>query len=149
MRNNNDKYKVWNPKKYLILFICLILCCIIFITTTISASEPLILRIGVYENPPKIFTDSEGNVSGFWPDIIEYITLREGWQIEWVWGTWTQCLERLKNEGIDLMPDVSFTEQRSKQYIFSEEIVLVSWTRIYARKGAHIETILDLEDKKI
>jgi len=116
---------------------------------TVSASEPLTLKVGVYENPPKIFTDDEGNPSGFWPDIIKYIASQEGWQIEWVWCIWPQCLEKLENNEIDLMPDVSFTEPRSKKYTFSQEIVLVSWTRIYARKEANIETILDLEGKKI
>ncbi len=105
--------------------------------------------MGVYENPPKIFTDNKGNALGFWPDIIEYIALQEGWQIEWVWCIWSQCMEKLENNEIDIMPDVGFTEARSKKYAFSQEIVLVSWSRIYTGKGANIETILDLEGKKI
>jgi PAS domain S-box-containing protein len=47
------------------------------------------------------------------------------------------------------MPDVSFTEPRSKRYAFSQETVLMSWTRIYARKGVNIQSIIDLEGKKI
>jgi len=148
MRKENNN-KDWNLKKYLILFICLILFYIILIPTAVSASEPITLSVGVYENQPKIFTDDKGSASGFWPDIINYIALKEGWKIEWVRGTWAQCSERLENGEIDLMPDVSFTEPRSKKYAFSRETVLVSWTRIYARKGAGIQSILDLEGKKI
>ena len=149
MIDKNDKNKCWNLKKHLILAICLILFYIIFIAPTVSANKPLSLKVGVYENPPKIFTGDKGNALGFWPDIIEYIALQEGWQIEWVWCIWSQCMEKLENKEIDLMPDVAFTEPRSKKYTFSKEIVLVSWSRLYARKGANIETILDLEGKKI
>ena len=72
MRNKN---KVWNLKKYLVLSICLILFYFVFIAPTVSANELLTLKVGVYENSPKIFTDDKGNASGFWPDIIEYIAL--------------------------------------------------------------------------
>ncbi|MCK4825777.1 transporter substrate-binding domain-containing protein, partial [bacterium] len=149
MRNNNHKYKVWNPKKYLILFICLILFYFSFIATTVSISESLTLKVGIYENSPKIFTDDKGNALGFWPDIINYIALKEGWQIEWVWCIWSQCLEKLENKEIDILPDTGFTEPRSKKYTFPQETVLTSWTRIYARKGANIQSILDLKGKKI
>ena len=145
-KNNN---KGWNLKKYFLLTVCLILFYTVLIAPTVFANEPLTLKVGAYENPPKIFTDDTGKVSGFWPDIVNYIALQEGWKIEWVWGTWSQCLERLENKKIDLMLDVGFTEPRSKKYAFSKEIVMVSWTRIYARKGANIETILDLGGKKI
>ena len=48
----------------------------VFIVPTVSANELLTLKVGVYENSPKIFTDDKGNASGFWPDIIEYIALQ-------------------------------------------------------------------------
>ena len=145
-KNNN---KGWNLKKYFLLTVCLILFYTVLIAPAVSANEPITLKVGAYENPPKIFTDDTGNVSGFWPDIVNYIALQEGWKIEWVWCIWSQCMDKLENNEIDLMPDVGFTESRSKKYAFSKEIVLVSWSRLYARKDSGIETILDLEGKKI
>jgi len=149
MIDKNNKNKGWNLKKYFVLAVCLIFFYFVLIASALSANEPLILKVGVYENPPKILTDDKGNALGFWPDIIRYISLQEGWQIEWIWCIWSQCMEKLESNEIDIMPDVAFTEPRSKKYAFSQEIVLVSWSRIYARKGANIETILDLEGKKI
>jgi len=145
-KNNN---KGWNLKKYFLLTVCLILFYAALIAPPVSANEPITLKVGAYENPPKIFTDDTGKVSGFWPDIVNYIALQEGWKIEWVWCIWSQCMDKLENNEIDLMPDVGFTESRSKKYAFSKEIVLVSWSRLYARKDSGIETILDLEGKKI
>lgn len=106
----NNKNKSWNLKKYLILAICIILFYFVLITLTVSANEPLTLKVGVYENSPKIFTDDKGNALGFWSDIIEYIALKEGWQIEWIWCIWSQCMEKLENNEIDIMLDVGFTE---------------------------------------
>ncbi|MGD0709291.1 MAG: hypothetical protein ABSA51_12715, partial [Anaerolineaceae bacterium] len=36
-----------------------------------------VVRVGVYENPPKIYTDSDGTVSGFWPALINSIAQKE------------------------------------------------------------------------
>jgi hypothetical protein len=39
----------------------------------VSAADPLTVRVGIYENSPKIFTGENGAPSGFWPDIVNYI----------------------------------------------------------------------------
>ena len=31
-----------------------------------------VIRVGVYENAPKIYTETDGTVAGFWPDLIQY-----------------------------------------------------------------------------
>ena len=108
-----------------------------------------IVRVGVYENSPKIYTDTDGRASGFWPEIIRYIAQKENWEIEWVYGTWEENTQRLATNEIDILPDVGWTEQRSQQYDFSSETVLVSWARVYVPKGSSIETILDLDGKRI
>jgi len=137
-------------KKTRILFLFLGLIYSLLIFPSFSAiNQPLTLKVGVYENPPKIFTDDKGETLGFWPEIIKYIAQQEGWQIEWNWCIWSQCLENLEDNAIDLMPDVGFTELRSKKYAFSQETVLISWSRIYTQKDSGIETILDLKGKKI
>lgn len=66
--------------KFLLLFV------IITFSTPLIAIEPLHLKIGTYENAPKIFTDSNNEVSGFWADITSYIAEKENWEIEWVHG---------------------------------------------------------------
>jgi hypothetical protein len=46
-------------KKIIIIFV------IIFISFPLAAEEKLQLRIGTYENAPKIFTDESGKIAGF------------------------------------------------------------------------------------
>jgi ABC-type amino acid transport substrate-binding protein len=128
---------------------------LLVILTSLSLSgwrkqEPVrTIRVGVYENEPKIFTSTDGKVSGFWADLINDIAEKENWEIIWVHGSWTECLERLENGEIDVMPDVGMTEGRKSQFVFNSEAVITSWARVYVHDGGKIETILDLEGKRV
>lgn len=132
-------------KKRIVLTFFLIICSAL----SLLATEKLHLKVGTYENPPKIFTDENGEISGFWADITEEIAKLENWEIQWVHGTWDQCLQRLENNEIDIMVDVGLTPKRQERFAFSKETVLLSWVRIYKKNGSDIQTILDLEGKKI
>lgn len=107
------------------------------------------IRVGVYENEPKIFTSDDGKVSGFWAELVKTIAQKENWEIIWVHCSWTECLERLENGEIDVMPDVGMTEGRKSQFTFNTEAVITSWARVYVHEGVEIETILDLDGKRV
>ncbi len=133
-------------------FICVSLLLMLLISigsAAVEADDSKIVRVGTYENQPKIFTDDKGTASGFWPDIIEYIASQEGWKIEYIHGTWAECLKRLENNEIDIMPDVAYSEERNKTYAFSHEIVYTSWSNVYTQKGTNIQSIIDLKGKNI
>ncbi|MCF7919305.1 MAG: transporter substrate-binding domain-containing protein [Candidatus Cloacimonetes bacterium] len=115
----------------------------------LPAYSSLKVKIGVYENAPKIFTAENGNVKGFWADITSFIADKEDWDIEWVPGTWTQCLQRLENNEINVMVDVGLTPERQTKFTFSNETVLLSWTRLYRKSEARIDIILDLDGKTV
>jgi ABC-type amino acid transport substrate-binding protein len=80
-----------------------------------SANDSIALRVGIYDNEPKIFMDANGEPSGFWPDVIDYIAQEEGWSIAYIHGTWDECLSGLEKDEIDVMPDVAYTEERGKK----------------------------------
>jgi len=136
-------------KKYLSYFFVLILFSVATFSIAVCDDEIPAIRVGVYENVPKIFTNEEGVVTGFWPDLVKYISTQEGWQIEWVPGTWAQCLKKLKTGEINILPDTGWTEPRSREYTFSNETVLVSWSRLYVPKKSKINSIIDLNGKTI
>jgi len=109
----------------------------------------LTLRVGAYENKPKIYTDDDGNVVGFFPELFEYIASKEGWEIEYIHGTWAQCLDRLENNEIDIMVDVAYTKERVEKYDFTNVDVLTNWGIVYRKLGSRIETLSDLSGKKV
>ncbi len=115
----------------------------------VSQEDNIVLRVGMYENPPKIFTDENGVETGIFPAIMEYIAEREGWEIEYVHGSFSQGLERVRNGEIDMMQDVAWSEDRDEIYTFNQETVVPDWGRLYARPGVDVQTFLDLEGKRI
>ncbi|MCD6172996.1 MAG: transporter substrate-binding domain-containing protein, partial [Sulfurimonas sp.] len=62
---------------------------------------------------------------------------------------WAECLNMLETGNIDIMPDVAFTAQRNKKFLFSHEPVISSWSVIYRHIDVEIESIFDLKKKKI
>ncbi|MFC2174356.1 transporter substrate-binding domain-containing protein [archaeon] len=113
---------------------------------TIAAAETV--RVGCYENPPKMYTEN-GEAKGLWVDITDYIAEEEGWEIEYVQGTWQEHLTRLDNGELDLMPDVAATEARAERWDFTSENVLVSWSAIYVPIGSELDSLLEFEGKRI
>ena len=110
---------------------------------------PMTIRVGAYENPPKIYTNREGVVVGIFPDILDRIAAEEGWKLEYVFGTWAQCLKRLEENQIDIMVDIASSEERRRKYDFSEVTVFLNWGAVYTRDGMEVESLLDLRGKKI
>lgn len=104
--------------------------------------------VGVYENPPKIFTD-QGKPVGIFIDIIEHIAQAEGWELRYRSGSWAENLDRLARGEIDLMPDMAYSAERSQLYTFPSVPALSSWFQVYAPKGHDIRSILDLNGKRI
>jgi len=107
------------------------------------------VRVGVYNNPPKVEIASDGTVSGFFPTLVESIAQQEGWEIEYVRGSWTESLERLDRGEIDLMVDVAFTEPRKELYAFNDETILVNWGTVYTRSGLSILSLPELEGLRV
>jgi PAS domain S-box-containing protein len=107
------------------------------------------VRVGAYDNPPKIFKNGNGEIEGFWADVTNEIAQREGWNIEWIFGTWDECLSRLEKGELDIMVDTGLTPSRELKYRFAHETVHLSWTSIFKHPDSNIESVLDLSGKKI
>ena len=136
-------------KRIFVLLLCLLLIVTSVIGSAVSASDAITVKVGIYENSPKIFTDAQGNPAGFWPDILEYIASQEGWTIQWVHGTWAECLQRLQDGEIDIMPDVAYSDARNQIYTFAAEPAYTSWSIVYTKADTHIQSLLDLEGKNV
>ncbi len=120
----------------------------LFFSLLLSA-EKMILRVGAYENKPKIYMSEEGRYRGLFPDVLNSIAKLENWEIKYVPGSWNECLTRLENNEIDMMVDVAYSEERSEKYLFNKETFLVNWATIYSVKGKIIESFVDLKGLKI
>ncbi len=113
-----------------------------------DAAGMRLVRVGVYDNPPKIFLQ-DGRISGIFGDIVTNVARREGWRIEPVPCEWTQCLADVRDGRINLMPDVAFTLDRARTMDFGSVPALFSWSELYRNPGARISTVHDLSGMRL
>lgn len=107
------------------------------------------IRVGVYDNPPKVITSQNRKPSGIFIDIIEFIAKKENWHIEYVSCTWQECLKELSEGKLDLVPDAAISAERKLTYNFNRIPVLDSWLQIFSRKDVLINSIYELNGKRV
>jgi len=113
------------------------------------ASSAEVVRVGLYQNPPKIFRSKQGTPSGFFVDILNEIARKSHWQLQYVDCEWRECLRQLGQGEIDLMPDVAYSQNRDQRFDFNHEVVLTNWTMLYARASRSLTSFDDLQGKRI
>lgn len=121
----------------------------LLLSVTSGVAETREIRVGVYNNEPKILLGQDGQPSGILGDLLGEIARREDWTLKAVPCAWQECLDALGNGQIDLMPDVAYNEQRAKLFDFHRTAALHSWSGIYHREGMPVNSFLDLRNKRI
>lgn len=130
----------------------MILALLLAACTLRPASQPVdgpTVRVGLYQNQPKIFTDATGQPAGFFVDLLAEIAENHGWTLIYVPCTWAECLAQLEAGGIDLMPDVAYSPERAIRYDFHQTPVVDSWSQLYARPGVEVNSFLDLDGLRV
>jgi len=129
--------------------------CLLFIALLIilSLCQPALaareVRIGLHELRPSLYTDEQGKPAGIFVDLITDIAAKEGWNITWVQGTFSDNLDRLQRGEIDLVLAITDTPEREKIYDFSHQSAVSTWAQVYAADYQDINSILDLNHKRI
>ena len=83
-----------------------------------AKSTGRIVRVGWYESPFNT-TDEAGRRTGYAYQYQQKIAAYSGWQYEYVEGNWADLMQMLIDGKIDIMSDVSYTEERAKNMLFS------------------------------
>lgn len=108
-----------------------------------------VVRVGAYQDPPSIWTDEQYQVRGFLPDLLEHIARQEGWQLEYVPMNWCDSVQKLVDDEVDLLPGAYPLLNAGNLITLSESPVYVDWGQVYSKKESGIQTVLDLEGKKV
>jgi PAS domain S-box-containing protein len=107
------------------------------------------IRVGIYQNPPKVFWNGRGKPQGIFVDIMNQIARNEGWMVEYAPGTWSQNLERLEKGELDLVLDVTYSQDRAEKFSFNKISVIESWLQAFAGRDVKLESARDLDGKRI
>lgn len=129
--------------------LCLVIAGLSLAVVTPAHAQSRIVRVGVYENEPKVYSDSDGRPTGIFVDLLTAIAEEEGWELEFVSGTWSEGLEALSAGRIDLMCDVAYTTERDELYDFHKHPVVESWSYVYAAPGRRIDAITELDGMSV
>jgi PAS domain S-box-containing protein len=125
------------------------ICLLLLLVLLFPVLEAQTVKVGVYQNSPKVFVDEHQNAQGIFIDIIEDIAEKEEWQIEYVIGTWAELLEKLKTGEIDILPDVAYTASRDSLFVFNKIPVIQSWVQVYTRPDMNLMRVEDLQGLKV
>jgi len=107
------------------------------------------IKVGVYQNTPLSFIEENGKVKGFFIDILEYIADQEGWEIEYIPCSFSECMSDLKRGEIDLLGVIAYSESRAKSFDYTLQSVITDWGQMYVNRETDIESIIDLEGRKV
>lgn len=130
--------------------ILVLLLLLLVLSGTVSANHaPRTLRVGVYENPPKVFTLPDGEADGIFVDLLKEIATLEGWRLAFIRCEWQACLDLLADGDLDILPDLAHSDERDRRFGFNRIPALHSWSQLYRRPELAIESILDLQGKRI
>ncbi len=135
------------PLNALLALLCAAAIALCALTPTAAAARNV--RVGTWSYPPQVFIDESGKPAGIFIDIVEYLAAENDWTVTYVHGTWEDTLDRLEHGKIDLGLGVGQARPRREQFYLNAEPVVSDWGQIYTRKGERIETLLDLQGKRV
>ena len=108
-----------NIKRMIVIVLFFAMAMILMVPLTAYAQESgKTVRVGWYESPFNTM-DQFGRRSGYAYDYQEKIAAYTGWNYEYVEGSRPELLQMLINGEIDLMSDVSYTDERAESMLFS------------------------------
>ena len=79
-----------------------------------------VVRVGSFEDTFN-YVNEKGVRKGYGYELLQTLSGYTGWQLEYVTCDWSDCFEKLKNGEIDIMGDISYTEDRTEEMLFSDE----------------------------
>ncbi len=108
------------------------------------------VTVGVYDFEPISSPEAPGKSQGLFPELLEHIAQREGWDIRYKPGSLHHCFERLAAEKIDLVLAAPYSNENAKQFEFSRETVISTWAQVYVAGGKQaMQSPLELRDRII
>ncbi|SEQ64723.1 PAS domain S-box-containing protein [Flavobacterium frigoris] len=144
-----EKIKMKNFTYGYYRFLLILLCFGVSETIFSQKNNDQVIKVGLYDNPPKIFINEKGQPDGFFIDIIKEIGKRENLKFEYQFDTWDNLYKNLQRGEIDVLPDVVFSSERDSIFTLSKMPVLSSWAELFSRKGLNLHSILDLKNLKV
>ena len=133
------------------LSLLLLLSAVLPVKAAAETAPAKVVRVGSFEDTFN-YVNEKGARKGYGYELLETLSGYTGWRFEYVTCDWSDCFEKLKNGEIDIMGDISYTEERTREMLFSDEPMGVEKYYLYAdlsRADISASNFKTLNGKKI
>ena len=113
------------------LSLLLLLSAVLPVKAAAETAPAKVVRVGSFEDTFN-YVNEKGARKGYGYELLETLSGYTGWQFEYVTCDWSDCFEKLENGEIDIMGDISYTEDRAGEMLFSDEPMGVEKYYLYA-----------------
>ncbi len=101
------------------------LCTVIFVVLSmcmpcLADEAEKTIRVGSFEDTFN-YVDDHGVRRGYGYELMQALAGYTGWKFEYVKCDWSNCFDKLENGEIDIMGDISYTDDRAEKMLYSEE----------------------------
>lgn len=115
-KDNSDQYTRRAIRGLFLL--CLWVLCLL-LPMSVCRAEGKVVRVGSFEDTFN-FIDQNGVRRGYGYELMQKIAGYTGWTFEYVTCDWMNCFEKLENGEIDIMGDISYTDERAEKMLYSD-----------------------------
>jgi ABC-type amino acid transport substrate-binding protein len=119
---------------------------LIILFILISAFGNITFKVGIYDNYPLCYYENE-KAKGFYPEILNYIANKEGWNVQYIYDTWYNLYSKLQSGEIDALAAIAYSPEREKLFVFNNVAFLSNWGVLVSNHP--INDLSEVSNKKI
>ncbi|MFN2371023.1 MAG: PAS domain S-box protein, partial [Candidatus Krumholzibacteriia bacterium] len=135
-------------ERFRLLLLVISSCCWLGGAGPASAGEDRVVRFGVVPIEPVVLVEA-GRPGGLAIDLLEAVAARRGWRLEYVVGTWDDCLARQSRGELDLLAPTGWSAARDSVLDYGTRPLMTFYSQVFVRGGMPVRTILDLADRTV
>lgn len=137
MRKESDGMKM---KKKWMIWVWVVALCIAMLPVgqVHTNAEEKVIRVG-YDSNSNFIKDGDGNYYGYGVEYLEKIAEYTDWKYEFVKDeSWHASLDKLRNGEIDIICTAHYTDERAKEFLYSDLPLGYETSILYAKADSKI-----------
>jgi PAS domain S-box-containing protein len=118
-------------------------------STSVSLSDSILKSASELDYPPFALVLENGSADGFSVDLLKAVVSTMGRNIQFKVGPWHEIKQQLIDGKLDVLPLVSYSEERDKLFDFTAPFLRLHGTVFVRRGDDSIHDFDDLKDKEV
>jgi len=103
-----------------------------------ASSSRRLVRVGLPDTKASTDSDAEDETVAYYKEYLQAVAEYANWDYVYVKADWNDCLEMIKNGELDVLLDVSKTDEREKYFDFSPESMGTEMCYLYGAADTKI-----------